>query len=219
MFQEEFEKMSRSDRELFAETVNDLLYQCYIVRKSYDRKTKMFRTDPGYLFIERYYSVIEDYLSYMDMQVSKNDDDGVVFVTSGAERNHYRFDPTTTLVVYALRSYYEGAIEKAPQETEVLMTNVTMNSLVTQMGLSNLSKRLSPTTIASALRLLDSFNIVTRANNNYGDPSYSFFILPTIRYVISSEKLNALYSMLTAPKEETSSAPSLFDLSKEGGNE
>ena len=131
MFQEEFEKMSRSDRELFAETVNDLLYQCYIVRKSYDRKTKMFRTDPGYLFIERYYSVIEDYLSYMDMQVSKNDDDGVVFVTSGAERNHYRFDPTTTLVVYALRSYYEGAIEKAPQETEVLMTNVTMNSLVT----------------------------------------------------------------------------------------
>ena len=219
MFQEEFEKMSRSDRELFAETVNDLLYQCYIVRKSYDRKTKMFRTDPGYLFIERYYSVIEDYLSYMDMQVSKNDDDGVVFVTSGAERNHYRFDPTTTLVVYALRSYYEGAIEKAPQETEVLMTNVTMNSLVTQMGLSNLSKRLSPTTIASALRLLDSFNIVTRANNNYGDPSYSFFILPTIRYVISSEKLNALYSMLTAPKEETSSAPSLFALSKEGGNE
>ena len=219
MFQEEFEKMSRSDRELFAETVNDLLYQCYIVRKSYDRKTKMFRTDPGYLFIERYYSVIEDYLSYMDMQVSKNDDDGVVFVTSGAERNHYRFDPTTTLVVYALRSYYEGAIEKAPQETEVLMTNVTMNSLVSQMGLSNLSKRLSPTTIASALRLLDSFNIVTRANNNYGDPSYSFFILPTIRYVISSEKLNALYSMLTAPKEETSSAPSLFDLSKEGGNE
>ena len=219
MFQEEFEKMSRSDSELFAETVNDLLYQCYIVRKSYDTKTKMFRTDPGYLFIERYYSVIEDYLSYMDMQVSKNDDDGVVFVTSGAERNHYRFDPTTTLVVYALRSYYEGAIEKAPQETEVLMTNVTMNSLVTQMGLSNLSKRLSPTTIASALRLLDSFNIVTRANNNYGDPSYSFFILPTIRYVISSEKLNALYSMLTAPKEETSSAPSLFDLSKEGGNE
>lgn len=219
MFQEKFEKMSRSDRELFAETVNDLLYQCYIVRKSYDRKTKMFRTDPGYLFIERYYSVIEDYLSYMDMQVSKNDDDGVVFVTSGAEKNHYRFDPTTTLVVYALRSYYEGAIEKAPQETEVLMTNVTMNSLVTQMGLSNLSKRLSPTTIASALRLLDSFNIVTRANNNYGDPSYSFFILPTIRYVISSEKLNALYSMLTAPKEENSSAPSLFDLSKEGGNE
>ena len=216
MFQEEYEKLSRSDRTLFSETVNDLLYQCYIVRKSYDRKSKMFRMDPGYYFIERYFSLFEEYLSYMDMQLSKNDQDGVIFVTSGAERNHLRFDPTTTLVVYVLRSYYEGAIEKAPQETEVLMTSGAINSLVNELGLSTLSKRLSPTTIASALRVLDGFNIVTRANNSYGDPSYSFYIMPTIRYVISSEKLNALYTMLNAPEEQPSSS-TLFD-QNQGGN-
>lgn len=216
MFQEEYEKLSHSDRTLFSETVNDLLYQCYIVRKSYDRKSKMFRMDPGYYFIERYFSLFEEYLSYMDMQLSKNDQDGVIFVTSGAERNHLRFDPTTTLVVYVLRSYYEGAIEKAPQETEVLMTSGAINSLVNELGLSTLSKRLSPTTIASALRVLDGFNIVTRANNFYGDPSYSFYIMPTIRYVISSEKLNALYTMLNAPEEQPSSS-TLFD-QNQGGN-
>ena len=216
MFQEEYEKLSHSDRILFSETVNDLLYQCYIVRKSYDRKSKMFRMDPGYYFIERYFSLFEEYLSYMDMQLSKNDQDGVIFVTSGAERNHLRFDPTTTLVVYVLRSYYEGAIEKAPQETEVLMTSGAINSLVNELGLSTLSKRLSPTTIASALRVLDGFNIVTRANNSYGDPSYSFYIMPTIRYVISSEKLNALYTMLNAPEEQPSSS-TLFD-QNQGGN-
>ena len=210
MFQEEYEKLSHSDRTLFSETVNDLLYQCYIVRKSYDRKSKMFRMDPGYYFIERYFSLFEEYLSYMDMQLSKNDQDGVIFVTSGAERNHLRFDPTTTLVVYVLRSYYEGAIEKAPQETEVLMTSGAINSLVNELGLSTLSKRLSPTTIASALRVLDGFNIVTRANNSYGDPSYSFYIMPTIRYVISSEKLNALDTMLNAPEEQPSPS-TLFD--------
>ena len=215
MFQEEYEKLSHSDRTLFSETVNDLLYQCYIVRKSYDRKSKMFRMDPGYYFIERYFSLFEEYLSYMDMQLSKNDQDGVIFVTSGAERNHLRFDPTTTLVVYVLRSYYEGAIEKAPQETEVLMTSGAINSLVNELGLSTLSKRLSPTTIASALRVLDGFNIVTRANNSYGDPSYSFYIMPTIRYVISSEKLNALYTMLNAPEEQPSSSP-LFDQNQGG---
>ena len=216
MFQEEYEKLSHSDRTLFSETFNDLLYQCYIVRKSYDRKSKMFRMDPGYYFIERYFSLFEEYLSYMDMQLSKNDQDGVIFVTSGAERNHLRFDPTTTLVVYVLRSYYEGAIEKAPQETEVLMTSGAINSLVNELGLSTLSKRLSPTTIASALRVLDGFNIVTRANNSYGDPSYSFYIMPTIRYVISSEKLNALYTMLNAPEEQPSSS-TLFD-QNQGGN-
>ena len=216
MFQEEYEKLSHSDRTLFSETVNDLLYQCYIVRKSYDRKSKMFRMDPGYYFIERYFSLFEEYLSYMDMQLSKNDQDGVIFVTSGAERNHLRFDPTTTLVVYVLRSYYVVAIEKAPKETEVLMTSGAINSLVNELGLSTLSKRLSPTTIASALRVLDGFNIVTRANNSYGDPSYSFYIMPTIRYVISSEKLNALYTMLNAPEEQPSSS-TLFD-QNQGGN-
>ena len=217
MFQEEYEKLSHADKIQFSSTVNDLLYQCYIVRKSYDRKTKMFRMDPEYYFIERYFSLFEDYLSYMDMQLSKNDDDGVIFVTSGAERNHLRFDPTTTLVVFALRSYYEGAIEKTPQETEVLMTSGAMNAIVNEMGLSNLSKRLSPTTIASALRILDGFNIVSKANNSYGDPSYSFFIMPTIRYVISSEKLNALYTLLTAPKEEEE--PSKLFSNNNGGEE
>ena len=210
MFTEDYEKMSRSDKTQFKEVLNDLLYECFIVRKVYDRKSKMFRANPDYLFIERYTSTFEDYLSYMDMQLSKNDEDGVIFVTSGAERNHFRIEPSTTLVVYALRSYYEGQIEKAPEETEVLMTSGQMNQLVQEMGLSNLSKRLSSSTIASSLRTLDAFNIVTKANNSYGDPSYSFFILPTIRYVISAEKLSALYALLTKPQEETSSS-SLFD--------
>lgn len=219
MFQEEIEKMSRGDRSLFAETINDLLYQCYIVRKSYDRKSRMFRADPNYMFIERYYSVFEDYLSYMDMTLSKNDDDGVIFVTSTAERNHVRFDPTTTLIVYALRSYYEGQVEKTPEETEVLMTSGQILTLVTEMGLSNLSKRLSASSIGAVLRVLDGFNVVSRANNSYGDPSYSFFIMPTIRYVISSEKINALYTELTRPEEEEESS-SLFDLPTDtGGNE
>ena len=219
MFAEDYEKMSRSDKSQFSAVLNDLLYQCFIVRKNYDRKSKMFRAEPDYLFIERYYSTFEDYLSYMDMQLSKNDEDGVIFVTSGAERNHFRIDPTTTLVTFALRSYYEGQIEKAPQEVEVLMTSGQMNQLVQEMGLSNLSKRLSSSTIASSLRTLDAFNVVSKANNSYGDPTYSFFILPTIRYVISSEKLNALYSLLTKPKEEEEEpASSLFSAASDNSS-
>lgn len=218
MFQDEIEKMSRGDRTLFAETMNDLLFQCFIVRKSYDRKSRMFRAEPNYLFIERYYSVFEEYLSYMDLTLSKNDEDGVIFVTSSAERNHVRFDPATTLIVFALRSYYEGQVEKAPEETEVLMTSGQILTLVTEMGLSNLSKRLSTTSIGGILRVLDGYNVVARANNSYSDPTYSFFILPTIRYVISSEKMNALYTELTEP-EETQEEGSLFDLAEASGGQ
>ncbi len=202
MFTEDYEKLTRSERTLFSEALNDLLYQCFIVRKSYDRKSRMFKADPDYLFIERHYSMFEDYLSYMDMDITKSDEDGIIFVTSAAEKNHLRIDTVTTLIVYALRSYYEDAISKAPEETEVLMTYGALNSLLQETGLSNLTKRLSSSTIASSLRTLDSYNVVSRANGTYGDPSYSFFILPTIKFVISAEKMNALYGFLTKPEHE-----------------
>lgn len=202
MFTEDYEKLTRGERTQFSEALNDLLYECFIVRKSYDRKSKMFKADPDYLFIERHYSMFEDYLSYMDMDMTKSDEDGIIFITSGAEKNHLRIDTVTTLIVYALRSYYEDQIGKAPEENEVLMTYGSLNSLLQETGLSNLTKRLSSSTIAASLRTLDSYNVITRANGTYGDPSYSFFILPTIKFVISSEKMNALYSFLTKPEPE-----------------
>lgn len=212
MFQEELEKMSRGDRSMFTETVNDLLYECFIVRKSYDKKSHMFKADSRYMFIERYYSVFEDYLSYMGMVLSKDETDGVIFVTSSAERNHFKLDVTTTLIVFALRSYYEGQVEKAPEETEVLMTSGQLQALIKELGLSNVSKRLSTNTLASIMRTLDGFNVVSRANNTYSDLNYAFFILPTIRYVISNEKLNSLYTYLTHPEEEEEiTTPSIFD--------
>ena len=149
----------------------------------------------------------QDYLSYMDMDITKSDEDGIIFVTSAAEKNHLRIDTVTTLIVYALRSYYEDAISKAPEETEVLMTYGALNSLLQETGLSNLTKRLSSSTIASSLRTLDSYNVVSRANGTYGDPSYSFFILPTIKFVISAEKMNALYGFLTKPEHEEEAPP------------
>ncbi len=203
MFTEDYEKLTRGERTLFSEALNDLLYQCFIVRKSYDRKSRMFKADPDYLFIERHYSMFEDYLSYMDMDLNKSDEDGIIYITSGAEKNHLRIDTVTTLIVYALRSYYEDQIGKAPEETEVLMTYGSLNSLLQETGLSNLTKRLSSSTIASSLRTLDSYNVITRANGTYGEPSYSFFILPTIKFVISAEKMNALYGFLTKPEEPT----------------
>lgn len=216
-FQEEYEKMSRGDRALFSEAVNDLLFQCYIVRKTYDRKSKMFRADPDYMFIERYYSVFEEYLSYMDINLSKNDDDGIIFVTSGADRNHFRMDPTTTLIVFALRSYYEEKLEQSPAETEVLVTSGQFYQKIQELGLSNISKRISFASVGSILRTLDSFNVVSKASNTYSDPSYAFFIMPTIRYVMSSEKLNSLYSYLVNPEgeEEEDNSPSIFDTKEE----
>jgi len=197
MFEEEYKKLSSGDRNLFSKAVSDLLYSCYIVRKTYDRKSRMFKVNPDYLYIERNYSLIEEYLGFIDVVLSKSDDDGVIFVVSGEEYNHLRMDVVTTLVVYALRSYYEGELAKSPENTYVTMTSGALNNYLTEMGLSNITKRLSSATIATSLRTLDTFNIVSKNSGTYGDPSYSFIVMPTIRYVISNDKMNSLYNFLT----------------------
>lgn len=202
MFEEEYEKLTRSDKALFGAAVNNLLYECYITRRLYDKKTRMFKANPDYLFLERNLSLVEDYLKFMDIVVSKSDEDGVIFVSSATEKNHLRTDTVTTLITYALRSYYEEALSKSPEERDVLMTSGALNSLVMELNLSSVSKRLSAYQISQSLRMLDSYNIINRANGTYGDPSYSFFILPTIRYIISNEKLNALYNDLSGESKE-----------------
>ena len=197
MFEEEFEKLTKSDKDMFKKVVNNLLFSSFITRKIYDKQLKMFKTNQTYIFIEANYSLFEDYLSFMDVDINKDDQDGVIYTASISDYNHLKIDVQTTLIVFALRSYYEGEVSKNPTESFIMMSNTQMMNLVNELGLSNLSKRLSASTISYSLSFLSSYNIVNRFVGTFSDPSYSFYITPAIRYVISSEKMNALYNSIT----------------------
>lgn len=197
MFEEEYNKLSRGDRDLFKKVVNMLLYSSFINRRGYDKQLKIFKTNPYYMFIETNYSLFEDYLSFMDVDLNKDDQDGVIYTSSIGDYSHLKIDLPTTLIVFALRSYYEGEVSKNPTDTYILMNNVQIMNLVNELGLSNLTKRLSASTISYSLSYLTSFNILNRFQGTYSEPSYSFYITPAIRYVISSEKMNILYNSIT----------------------
>ncbi len=210
MFQEEYEKLTRGDRALFSSAINELLHHQYILRMDYDQRSLMFKVNPTFLFIEKNFSMIEDYLSYIDIDITKVNDEGLIYIVSAIDKNHMRFDTVTTLIVYALRSYYEGQLEKAPENANVLMTASNLRVFLNETGLSNVSQRLSANTIAAALRVLDSYNVVCRHSGTYSDSTYSFYIRPTIRYIISTEKMTALYNFLTKGDDEDSDTSSLY---------
>ena len=196
MFIEEYEKLSRGEQNQFKEVVNTLLFRCFLVRKSFDKVSNMSKISSSYLFVERHFNLINDYLSFAGMEISKDDDNGVIFLTSEDETNRLRLDSVTTLLVYALRSFYEDRIAKKPTSLEVYIDSTSFKLLLKELGLTTVNKRLSSVSIASSLRNLAMYNIVCRAKNTFSDPSYSFYILPSIRYVISNAKLNALYDQI-----------------------
>lgn len=195
-FEEEYEKLRTQDKNQFAQTVNNLLFHCYIVRKKYDRATGMDKFVFDYSFIERHFSLFEEYLSYMDMTLSKDDDTGVIFVRSQEGRNTQRVDTTTTLVLYALRVRYEEALESKPANLEIMMDSNTLRQELTDLGLSTAQKRLSLQSIATAMKTLANFNIVARGKGSFNDASYTFYILPSIKFAISNDKLNSLFRFL-----------------------
>lgn len=210
MFQEEYEKLSRSDRAQFSLAVNELLNHQYLLRTEYDTRSQMFKVNQTFRFIENNFSIVEDYLSYIDVDITKVNDEGLIYIISAIDKNHMRFDTVTTLIVYALRSYYEGKLEKAPENNNVLMTSNNLRVFLNETGLSNVNQRLSASTIASALRILDSYNVVCRHSGTYSDSSYSFYIRPTIRYIISVEKMASLYDYLTKETNDEYDSSRLF---------
>lgn len=212
MFQEDYEKLTRGEQRQFEDAVNDLLYTCFIVRKSFDRATNVSKISLTYLFIERHYNLINDFVGFIGLDLVKDDQNGVIYLNSEEGRNRIRIDSVTTLLVYALRSYYEEKVSDNPSLTETYMDSTTLKMILRDKGLMKVNKRLSTNALASGLKTLASYNIIARAQHSFYDSSYSFYILPSIRYVISNSKMNALYDEVTKIAEGNESVASEFGI-------
>mgnify|MGYP001067402337 FL=1 len=192
MFEEKFNGLSSSAKRQFAQYMNELLFTTFIVRKKYDRATGISKTTQAYLFIETYFDIFENYLAFAGLNLNKDDDYGIIFINSPDGENRLRLDGVTTLLVYALRFYYEDALKLSSSQTDVLIDSASLKLLIKDLGLNRVNKRISSLTIANALRFLSSHNIIARAKNSFSDSSYSFYILPSIRYVIDPNQMNSL---------------------------
>lgn len=207
-FQEDYDKLSTGEKSQFSETMNNLLYHCFIVRKRYDVTTGLEKIQYDYTFIEKHYSIFEEYLDFIDMVISKDDDSGVIFLRNALDKNRERVDTATTFVIYTLRDFYEDSLEKQPNVLQVAMDSTQLRQKLSDLGLSTASKRLSLQTISGAMKTLASFNIIARGRGSFNDNNYSFFILPSIKYIISTSKMNALYKFLIGSEEQNEDSSS-----------
>lgn len=201
-FSEDFDQLSSYDKGQFSKTVDNLLFHCFIVRKKYDKATGTDKICYDYTYIERHFSLIDDYLSYIGITLVKDEDAGVIYIRNEDEKNRVRVDTATTFVVYALRVYYEEQVKNNPNSLEIKMDSNQLRQLLADLGLSTINKRLTLSTISSAMKLLANFNVLIKKEGSFNDNFYSFYILPPIRYVISNTKLNALYKFLTGNTSE-----------------
>ena len=193
MFFEEYEKFSNADKEEFAHVVNTLMLKSFILRENYDRHLKMMKSNRDYSFCERNIDLIREYLEYSGWTIEKDSRLGVISINNEYQENHIRLDFLTSVMVYGLRYIYECAREENQMTSEVLSSANELLKVLIDKGLIKLDKKPSAVSMASCYRFLENHNIINRVSGEFKERTITFYILPSILYVIDMEKINAIF--------------------------
>lgn len=193
MFFEEYEKFTNADKDEFAHVVNNLMLKSFILRESYDRHLKMMKSNRDYSFCERNIDMIREYLEFSGWTIEKDSRLGVISINNEYQENHIRLDFLTSIMVYGLRYLYECAREENQMTTEVFTNATELLRVLIDKGLIRLDKKPSAVSMASCYRFLENHNIINRVQGEYRERSFTFYILPSILYVIDMDKINAIF--------------------------
>ena len=196
MFEEQYLKLTNSEKDDFARVVNELMLKSFILRENYDRHSKMMKGNKDYSFIERNIDMIREYLSFSGWTLEKDSRLGVVMINNEYQDNHIRLDFLTSLIVYALRYAYENAKEQEQMTSEVYFTVSDLLQIMLDKSLIKPDKRPSSVNLASSFRFLENHNIIQRISGEYRERTMSFYILPSILYVIDLDKINAIFDQI-----------------------
>ena len=196
MFEEKYLQLSNQEKEDFARVVNNLMLKSFILRENYDRHSKMMKSNRDYSFVERNIDMIREYLEFSGWTVEKDSRLGVVMINNEYKDNHIRIDFLTSIIVYGLRYAYELSKEKEEMTTEVYFTAAELLQILMEKGLIRQDKKPSAVAMASSYRFLENHNIISRVSGEFRDRSLTFYILPSILYVIDVERINVIFDQI-----------------------
>ena len=196
MFEEKYLQLSNQEKDDFARVVNNLMLKSFILRENYDRHSKMMKSNRDYSFIERNIDMIREYLEFSGWTIEKDSRLGVVMINNEYQDNHIRIDFLTTIILYGLRYAYELSKEKEEMTTEVYFSAAELLQILIEKGLIKQDKKPSAVAMASSYRFLENHNIISRVSGEFRDRSLTFYILPSILYIIDIDRINVIFDQI-----------------------
>ncbi|MBE6142895.1 MAG: DUF4194 domain-containing protein [Erysipelotrichaceae bacterium] len=196
MFEEKYLQLSNQEKDDFARVVNNLMLKSFILRENYDRHSKMMKSNRDYSFIERNIDMIREYLEFSGWTIEKDSRLGVVMINNEYQDNHIRIDFLTSIIVYGLRYAYELSKEKEEMTTEVYFSAAELLQILIEKGLIKQDKKPSAVAMASSYRFLENHNIISRVSGEFRDRSLTFYILPSILYIIDIDRINVIFDQI-----------------------
>lgn len=194
MWLEKYQKLSSIDRDKFGELANELLNKNFILAYHYDNKNRIRRPNSNYNFIVRNFEIFENYFAMTHYKLERDDNYHVISLSNELGYNHQKMDKYTTLFLLTLRLMYDEAKEQSAT-SEVVYTT-TSQIIYKMIDLKLIDKKPTIKSTVDVLRFMASHNIITKIDKSFDDFSANLVILPTILFVISNEKINAIFQIM-----------------------
>ena len=195
---------TQKDLDHFKSVCNQLLSRTYIVRTLYKPGNGRIN-NPDYTFLSIHYEEIREYLSLLDWDLRKDDLNGYFYVLNTDEANRCNLNKKQTAILLAIRMIYEENQERLGLEQDAVCTvRDVLEKVVTDYAI--LPAKPNMDEVKRAFTLLENHSIIQRIDGKYNQGSCKFAILPTILSAVSSEKLNAVISVLRKEEGEDEEA-------------
>lgn len=202
MFSEDFNKLQASEQLTFASVTNKLLLKGFMVRDIYDNREKIFRINPDYRFMERFFEIFESYLKFSGWHIEKDNILGVISLSNDYTENRIKFDRETSLILFSLRLIYDTRREESETDFDVYMTTPNLIIEMTERNITIPNKKLTGRGVARCLRILANHNIISKISGTYDNGDVTFYILPSIVYALDNDKIVAMSNALNELNKE-----------------
>ncbi|OUN99668.1 hypothetical protein B5F98_00365 [Pseudoflavonifractor sp. An44] len=190
---------TQKELDCFKSICNQLLSRTYVVRTIYKPGEGRIN-NPDYVFLSAHFEAIQEYLALLDWDLRKDDLNGYFYVMNTDDANRCNLNKKETAILLAIRMIYEENIERLGLEQDAVCTvRDLLDKVVTDYAI--LSTKPNMDEVKRALTLLDNHSVIQRLEGKYNQNSCKFAILPTVLSVVSSEKLNAIVSVMRKEDE------------------
>ena len=190
---------TQKELEGFKSVCNQLLSRTYVVRTLY-RPGEGRVNNPDYTFLSTHFEEIQEYLAFFYLDLRKDDMNGYFYVLNTDEANRCNLKKKETAILLAIRMLYEENIERLGLAQDAICSvRDLLEKVVTDYAI--LPAKPNMDEVKRALTTLDNHSVIQRIEGKYNQASCKFAILPTVLSVVSSEKLNAIVSVLRKEDE------------------
>jgi hypothetical protein len=187
MWQEQYDKLSTTEKNQFSEAANRLLAVNFLV------KSKSSNTQT-YYFIDKYFKIFKDYFAFIAWDLEIDRTVGVIILRNNENRNRLNLKIHESITLLILRLLYEQNSDELDINDYVSIKVADIHEMFAIVGLEN--RILNKKTMNEVLSLFKRYNLIEADGVSTLATSDEVQILPSILLAVDTINILDVYNKL-----------------------